>query len=149
MPGDAEISCGDIEDDYVKRILVSGTGDLTETGGFVCEGCSDGKAIEDFEIKRLEFEDSDEHPKTTEHPGVITLYPSGEEGVFDMVYFDEAGGDMVGSGGTCTQVTSSNADTFECLHMGAWSGQHLFTCVSPFPTATRSYILVLVHRANE
>lgn len=101
MFGDVEIFCGDIEDDYVKCILVLGIGDLIEIGGFVCEGCLDGKVIEDFEIKRFEFEDSDEYFKIIEYFGVIILYLLGEEGVFDMVYFDEVGGDMVGFGGIC------------------------------------------------
>ncbi|KAK0389985.1 hypothetical protein NLU13_3558 [Sarocladium strictum] len=129
MPGNAEPSCGDIEDNTVKRIVTAGTGDLTETGGFVCEGCDMGsKEVWNFEIDRLEFEDSDEHPKTSEHPGVITLYPSDTKGVFDIVHFDEPDGEIVGNGGTCTQTESSNADTFECLHFGSWSGVHLFTC---------------------
>lgn len=133
MPGNSEISCDAIEDKVTKEVMIAGlTEDLTLTSGFVCEGCNNGdQKTWEFDVERLEFTDESDHPITADHPGVITLYKSGTEFEYDMVYFDEAGGDIVGNGGKCVKTQSDNAHTFDCQHWGgAWSGTHFFTCVS-------------------
>lgn len=121
--GNHDWSCEDLNN---ANKVMNGYNDVNMAGGYACDGCTEADPTK---ITRIEVEDTEDRPFTTMKPGV-TSFVKTDNGGFDIVTFDEPGGDRLGVVGTCDLI-DADAQVVTCGQpLGSRQGIHLFTCVS-------------------
>lgn len=114
-------------DDFNNSIELVNDGNDASDHGWACDGCDASQATGDWDITRLEINNSG-NPCISDLPAHVTLYGTGG-GTYDLTYSDDDGA-QDGSAGTCYRQPS-DADDVQCGSVvGGAGGKYVIQCVS-------------------